>query len=535
MRIRISKESELILDKLKGLYGFKKEGVLPRIAIAYSLKKGKVFNLESSVIPNSDGRDYRDENSLFGTVIKGESNYPIFKAIFDQHYNTLLLEEDFSKLFKLHLDHGLLMLQDEVLEADNTSGNHIKVLMRLVKEGLDLRRHRGSQIYSQENINLINDYTEPLSFSLGKLENGEEVEIKINDLNHFDNRNIAIAGMAGSGKTQLIKDILFQISKNTDNKLKFIFFDYKGEGNIDQLKPFLDSTNCEFIDILKDNFKFNPLASINLDSRQRIFSIKAFVDTIATFVPNIGIKQKHTLQEVITDLFNSLELGTNQENNKSSARAYPSIRELFTSLSDHYEVTGTKPDALYAAIEDLSSNLFADEVNNIFEKSIYLNLPPSLSDTLRQLVVFLLLRYFNSYFSSTNDVQPNNNIIPLRYIIVVDEAHIYLKNRNARKALEELLRLLRSKGVIVVMLTQGVEDYKTKDFDFASQVKLPICLNVQNKDLRLITSFLGTPKSKLKLETELSKLSSGFGLINISEPQIVALNQFWRSSSKYQL
>ena len=45
-----------------------------------------------------------------------------------------------------------------------------------------------------------------------------------------------------------------------------------------------------------------------------------------------------------------------------------------------------------------------------------------------------------------------------------DDRIIYLKNKNARKALEELLRLLRSKGVIIVMLSQGVEDYKTKDY-----------------------------------------------------------------------
>jgi hypothetical protein len=58
-----------------------------------------------------------------------------------------------------------------------------------------------------------------------------------------------------------------------------------------------------------------------------------------------------------------------------------------------------------------------------------------------------------------------SNLVGKRKIglLVIDEAHIYLKNKNARKALEELLRLLRSKGVIIVMLSQGVEDYKTKD------------------------------------------------------------------------
>jgi DNA sulfur modification protein DndE len=129
--------------------------------------------------------------------------------------------------------------------------------------------------------------------------------------------------------------------------------------------------------------------------------------------------------------------------------------------------TNRKPDTLFAGIQDLTTNIFNCEITEktIFDQSIYLNLPPALSDTLRQLVVFLLLRYFNTYFSSTNDCEPIDHIFPLRYVIVIDEAHIYLKNRNARKALEELLRLLRSKGVIIVMLSQGVEDYKTKDFD----------------------------------------------------------------------
>jgi len=336
--------------------------------------------------------------------------------------------------------------------------------------------------------------------------------------------------MAGSGKTQLIKDILYQIARNSNSQLKFIFFDYKGEGNASQLSSFLDNSGCEFIDILNDGLDFNPLTSINLHDgeRQKTFSIKAFVDTVATFVPNIGVSQKNILQSVIEGLI------------EAKGNNHPNMTELFEAISDYYEETNTKPDTLFSAIKDLSSGLFSDESSyNIINKSIYLNLPPTLSDTLRQLCVFLLLRYFSFFFSSTNDASPIENIIPLRYVIVIDEAHIYLKNKNARKALEELLRTLRSKGVVVVMLSQGVEDYKTKDFDFASQVKLPICLNVQNKDPKIIKSFIGTPRSAVKLETELSKLNQvqndeegnpiKYGLINISEPETIEIRQFWKS------
>ena len=520
MRIRISKQNDEIIDRLKSLYKFNSEMVVPRIAFAYSLQTNKKFDLGIDIVPSSDGREFRDEKGLFGIIIDGRTNFPIFKAILEQHYQNSLFEEDFSKLFKLHLDHGLNKIDKELTNKDFTAGFHVSYLMKLIKNGLDLQSSSISIINPNQRKFQVTDYSDPLSFIIGKSQDGDEIEIEINDLREFDNRNIAIAGMAGSGKTQLVKDILYQISKNTENHLKFIFFDYKGEGDATQLKQFLEKTNCEFVDILNDGFKFNPLTSINLNDgeRQKTFSIRAFVDTVATFVPNIGVSQKNILQTVLSELIDSNE-------NK-----YPNITELYQSIKDYYESTNTKPDTLYSAIRDLSSGLFSNELSeNIISRSIYLNLPPTLSDTLRQLCVFLLLRYFNFFFSSTNEALPIENIIPLRYIVVIDEAHVYLKNKNARKALEELLRVLRSKGVIVVMLTQGVEDYKTKDFDFVSQVKLPICLNVQNKDPKLIKAFIGTPRSEHKLISEINKLQSGLGLINLDEPKIIKIRQFWKT------
>lgn len=519
MRIKISKENDELLYKLKTLYNFKNDGIVPRIAFSNSLLSGKIFNIENDIIPSSDGKEFRDDKAIFGTVIGNGSNTIIFKSILDQHYGRNTFEDEFIKLFKLHLNHGLEIWNSKIEKANISKGDHIDILLKVVKSGLDLRKNIVKTNFSSKNIN-VKEFENLLTFELGKTEQGENVVIRINDLREFDNRNIAIAGMAGSGKTQLMKDILYQISKNTNYELKFIFFDYKGEGNPEQLKPFLDATQCEFVDIVNDGgIEFNPFLSINLDERQRPFSIRAFVDTISTFVPRMGVSQENILITLINDLLDSKNGG------------YPTILELFEELENYYEENNIRQDTLYSIIRDLSTNIFNCNTNkpNILDKSLYLNLPPALSDTLRQLVVFLLLRYFNSYFSSTNDCEPKDHIFPLRYVIVIDEAHIYLKNKNARKALEELLRLLRSKGVIIVMLSQGVEDYKTKDFDFASQVKLPICLNVQNKDYKSISNFVGTPSSKYKLETEIKKFDSGKGLINIGEPKMIELRQWWKT------
>ena len=79
------------------------------------------------------------------------------------------------------------------------------------------------------------------------------------------------------------------------------------------------------------------------------------------------------------------------------------------------------------------------------------------------------------------------------------------------------------------MLTQGVEDYKKKNFDFVSQIKIPICLNINNKDYKMIEAFLGTPRSKQKLQEAIGKLESPKAIINITEPQVININQFYKT------
>src|SRR5690606_2614671 len=305
MRIRISKENDFFSDRIKSLYNFKNEGIVPRIAFALSIQSGKIFDLENEFSIGSDGRDFRDDRGLFGTLIGDVPNTIIYKTVLDQHYNKKSYEDEFTKLFKLHLNHGLDIWNNKIENANISKGDHIDILLKIIKNGMDLRKNIVKTNISSKNID-VKEFNSLLTFELGRTAENENVEIRINDLREFDNRNIAIAGMAGSGKTQLMKDILYQISKNTNNELKFIFFDYKGEGNPEQLKPFLDATKCEFVDIVNDGgIEFNPFLSISLDARQRPFSIKAFVDTIATFVPSVGVAQKNILTNVITDLFDS--------------------------------------------------------------------------------------------------------------------------------------------------------------------------------------------------------------------------------------
>jgi len=534
MRIRISKRNSEIIDHLTSLYNFKFDGIIARIAFTYSLQLNKKFNILEDVQVGSDGKDWRDERALFGNSADEKSYYVIYKALLDQHYNKNLTEEEFIKLFKRQLDFGLEKIYQDIEDKNITSGSHISHLMKLVKNGLELISESNPFIPNTTTTNEISSYKELVSIVVGKDDLQNEIRLRINDLNEFDSCNIAIAGMVGSGKTELVKDLLYQISVQTKNELKFIFFDYKGEGSPDRLKSFFELTGSKMVDLRKMPFELNPLSFINLqDERARTFNIKSFVDFVCTIATQLGANQKHILQTIITDCFN-------HQNNlqslmpESYANVHPTLNTVLETLDTYNQDNQRSPDTLDAIISDLATSIFQSQPNaqgkKIYEQSLYINLPLELSDTLRQLCVFLTLKYLLAEFSSTNDTEPTKERIkPLRYVIVIDEAHVYLKNKNASKALEDILRVLRSKGVVIIMLTQGVEDYKTKNFDFASQIKIPLCLNINNKDYKLIESFVGTPRSKQKLQEIIGKLEPQKAIINIIEPQIIKINQFWQT------
>ncbi len=533
MRISSSQKSEELMNELTQLFGFSSDAIICRTAVCLTLQQNRKFDI--NIVPlDRKGKDFLSETNLFGSVANKGSYLPVYLAMFDQHYQINLSEDQFRSLFNHHLESGLEVISNEVKNSNITSGVHIAYLMKLVKKGLELINETNPFIPQSNELNEIKYYENLIEICLGKDEKNQEIKLRINDLNEFDSCNIAIAGMVGSGKTELVKDLLYQISTQSKNELKFIFFDYKGEGSPDRLKSFFDGTDSKMIDLKKEPMILNPLSFVNLtDKRTQEFNIKSFVDFVCTIATQLGAKQKHILQTVITDCFDQ-QRGLQSLLPDNYKNSHPTLADIYEALQTYYENNGITPDTLYSIISDLATNIFSansnSETKKIYEQSLYINLPIELSDTLRQLCVFLTLKYLLAEFSSTNDTEPTaDRIKPLRYVIVVDEAHVYLKNKNASKALEDILRVLRSKGVVIIMLTQGVEDYKTKNFDFSSQVKIPVCLNINNKDYKLIESFVGTPRSKQKLQEAIGKLEPQKAIININEPQVIKISQFWKT------
>lgn len=423
------------MNELTLLYSFSSDAIICRIAVSLTLQQNKKFDVNIEPL-NRRGKDFLSETNLFGNSNSKGSYLPLYRALFDQHYQFNLSEEQFKSLFNHHLEMGLEFIHNEVKNSNITSGYHVSYLMNLVRKGLDLISETSPFIMQSENILEMQSYDGLIEICIGQDEKNQEVKLRINDLDEFDSCNIAIAGMVGSGKTELVKDILHQIAKQSENQLNFIFFDYKGEGNPERLKSFLDGTSSKMIDLKKSPMELNPLSFVSLiDKRTQEFNIKSFVDFICTIATQLGAKQKHILQTIITDCFNQ-QSGLGNLMPDSYNNTHPTLLDVFEALETYYTNNNIAPDSLYSIISDLATNIFSIDTKankKIYEQSLYINLPIELSDTLRQLCVFLTLKYLLAEFSSTNDTMPvSGRIKPLRYVIVVDEAQCLFKKQKCQ-------------------------------------------------------------------------------------------------------
>jgi DNA sulfur modification protein DndE len=212
IRFKIDTESTELLDRITNIYNFKRDTITGRIALSLSMEKGRLFHENENSLPQN-GREYTPTSNIFGRLVNDIDNYTLYKTIFDQHYNKELTENEFIKLYKLHLKDGLEVWNNKLNNSDITKGEHISLLLKPIKKGLNKRK---SNVYipnsdKTESTNLINSTNRPIELNLGNELNGEPIKIKINDETEYTSRHFGIAGTTGSGKTQLVFDLIYQI------------------------------------------------------------------------------------------------------------------------------------------------------------------------------------------------------------------------------------------------------------------------------------------------------------------------------------
>ena len=496
---------ERVIELTRILGNNVKENVVARIAIAYSLARG--YRLDpTNDLRDSKGKEYKDD------VLLGQYRN-LYIALVCQHYGIHKTDGNLPRYVKMHLDHGLELMSK--VFAENRNYTSIEFLLDYAEQGIEALEDTAVSAEPVKNYNQRIQkglFTSALPVRVGKDLEGQPITATFNDVSLHNNAHIAVAGESGSGKTQFALSLLRQVADVSGGRLNFLYLDFKGlkRDDLPFYKPFFDATRAEFIDAPQTPFPLNPLTFIdNVNEKNKLMGINKFVDIMLSYAPKMGSTQAQRLKEATRDAFNAKKGGD-----------YPSFRDIAGQL---FTVTGGKPDTLTELIEKLSEyELFApttDLQNSFLNRNIYLSLSGDLDRTVRFTATFLTINYIYNTFMNMENAPVENGVQALRYVLLIDEAHVIFKDKKSQDLLEKMLREIRSKGVMVVLLSQGIEEFNQPSFDFSSMCENAFLLNIKDKtNTNQMKRFLGFgEKEGLTLARSMEKIQKGQAVTNLKE------------------
>lgn len=104
---------------------------------------------------------------------------------------------------------------------------------------------------------------------------------------------------------------------------------------------------------------------------------------------------------------------------------------------------------------------------------------------------------------------------------MIDEAHDLFREKKSLEILEVLLRKIRSYGVSIILLSQGISEYNQGNFDFSQECETAFLLPINDlNNTKAINKFLGlSEKDGSRTMRNLEKLDNGQCVSNIKELQ----------------
>jgi DNA sulfur modification protein DndE len=475
--------------------------------LTYSLARGMKLNADTD-LRDSKGKEYKEE-VLFG------QQKDFYIAMLCQMYSIYKTDKDIPRYIKMHIDNGLELIN--ALFEQNKNYASIDFLLDNIEAGIDALENLDVNLDAVKNNNQNikkSICSKLINVSIGtNLLTNEKIVYKINDVNVHNNAHVAVAGNSGTGKTYFALNYLKQVVQSSDHEVNFIYLDFKGLKKEDEenLKPFFESTQTTFIDAPHQPFPVNPLTFIdNVNEKNKLMGISKFVDIITNY-SGIGANQQLTLKDATKEAFSLKKNGE-----------YPSLREIYQKVM---ELEGDKSSTLRKILESLSDyDIFQDRNNNdsFLNSNYYFSLSGDLNKDIRFTSVFLVINYIYNTFMNMENAPIEDGIQSMRYVMLIDEAHVIFKDTKSQDLLEKILREIRSKGVAVVLLSQGIEEFNQPSFDFSTMCESAFLFDIKDKsNLKMMAKFMGFgDKEAQKLKVSMEKIRKYQLVTNIKECEV---------------
>ena len=295
--------------------------------------------------------------------------------------------------------------------------------------------------------------------NIGK--NNQQEIIKL-DINTF-NKHGFISGSSGSGKTNTIKAITQDLNKQG---ISTLLFDAKGD-----LKDLLQDNKGDLYTFKGKHGKdlTTSLQTLGTDLLSNLLDLNATQSSIIGTCYLIGQDKgvKLTTLQDLENLFNYIII-----NNESLSIRYGRIsnvsintirRKINTLKLDKLEHIFNHDNFSYTQVINSKTINIIDSVELVKYPKLYASI-----------ITMILKQFYNSLSDSEMD-QPKT-------VIFIDEAHLLFKdtNKNMVQEIEQVTRLIRSKGIGLFYISQSV-------YHFSDEVLSQLTTKIQHQ-LHLITT-----------------------------------------------
>lgn len=444
-------------EALLKLLGYKVNYLVARLAIARSL------GLSDLPFPVSDDEDEDAGRTIRGNQLFGEGpDLAAWVALLTQSAGQAdMSRRDLQALVAAHWRRGAELLTRDWEEAQGSLTRFVERLADLASlpresAGGSAQTPSGEPVVSSAVVLPVGEISEDA-------ETGEPVTFPLNVSG--GSPHVAIMGGVGSGKTRTAAAMLKRIRQV--GALPFLAFDFKG----DLSSAYgLDTTfDAQVVSPPRQALPLDVLA-IRDDSDVALREAAGRIrDSIARVKStNVGGIQADALRDAVLQVLRT----------KHPA----SLPDISRALVAEYRKRNRDPDGLTSTMNDLTQfTLFEPRLtpDEFFRKSWIISLPPETPADVRRLVINLTLDALDRWINSLSEAPLVEGRRSIRHVSLVDEAHVILA--SGLPALGNLVRMSRSKGGVVLLVSQSPNDFEDEDDAFLDNMGLILAFNTNAK------------------------------------------------------
>lgn len=376
----------------------------------------------------------------------------IAAVIMDGELGPQATVEGFRSLVEAHWCRGGRLLRDEMAEVANDETRLMARLAELlpVTNGLG----RGAGVAGLGRMGEIRVHVGSVSRSYP---DDREIDFVLNG--QATAPHIALMGKVGSGKTTTGVQIARQITETAGVPLLYI--DPKGEFVEDQR---LTGLLAEFsvpptaIEVGSDPIPLDFLPDPGVGSTSITQAAMQFRDSIALCCKSVGNVQQDQLRIAVEEVIRNER------------------RRDLTAIRLRYEqnlAKVSKPaDSVVSRLNELTALRVFDpamSTSDFFGRSWLISMKALASEELKRLVILLILDALKGFLLSQTDTPVVEGFRTLRHVLVIDEARRILTQARYQ-SLVDLVRQGRSKGEVIILLSQDPSDFDGKADDFMTQL-----------------------------------------------------------------